>query len=112
MKNEESSISPFSVLHSSFSDSLPARHNLIGLERRLGYSWTNDDVAAKLGAAGDARAPPNQRQAGVQPLRRGLVRRVVLAVADPCICANERLLVENTAIDHRAGLDDRISQQD
>src|SRR5262245_61283686 len=105
MKNEEMLASSFFILHSSFPDSFAARHGLIGLKGRLGHPRPDDDVAAELRAGRDARAPPDQRQAGVEPLRRGLVRRVILAVADKRSRADERLFVQDTAVDNRAGLD-------
>src|SRR5439155_21572415 len=68
------------------------------------------DVATDAVVGGDVRALADDADAGKEPVGRGVIRLLAVAVAEARIRANHDVFIHNDTIQDRAGADPRIVQ--
>ena len=93
------------------SNRLAAGHH-IGGQRAGGNARTNDHIATHVKPGRHLRALAHQRDAGVEVVGHRAVGRVVLAVTDDRVRTDLDTLVDDGALDTRAGADDRAVHDD
>ena len=69
-------------------------------------------IAADLEVIGQVRTFADKRDAAVQQVSFQLVWRHIIAVANLALLANDDLFIYDRVVDHAAGTDDGIEEQD